>query len=72
MQNYDHAIEKAKQLAQTPTGKQLSDILHQMGGCDLDGALASASSGDYSKLQRELSRLLENPQARKLLESLEW
>lgn len=72
MQNYDHAIEKAKRLAQTPTGRQLNDILRQMGGSDLECALASASSGDYSKLQHELSRLLENPQARKLLESLEW
>lgn len=72
MHNYDHAIEKARNLAQTPKGRQLNDLLRQMGGSDLESALASAASGDYSALQQALSRLLENPQARKLLETMEW
>lgn len=72
MHNYDHAIEKARQLAQTSTGRQLNELMRQLGGNDLESALASAASGDYGKLEKELQRLLKNPQARKLLESMEW
>lgn len=72
MQNYDHAIEKARRLAQTPAGQQLNNLLRQMGGSNLESALASAASGDYSKLQQVLPKLLSNPQARKLLEEMGW
>lgn len=72
MQNYDHAIEKARHLAQTPEGKQLIEALRQMGGSDLEHAVGSAASGDFSKVQQQLTQLLQDPQARKLLESMEW
>lgn len=72
MQNYDHAIRKARQLAQTEKGKQLLEALKQMGGNDLETALENAAAGDFSSIQQELSVLLSNPQARKLLEQLEW
>lgn len=72
MRNFDHAIEKARQLAQTPEGKQLIDSLRQFGGSELDDAVESAASGDFSQVQRELTRLLQDPQARKLLEAMEW
>lgn len=72
MQNYDHAIRKARQLAQTEKGKQLLEALKQMGGNDLETALEAAAAGDFSSIQQELSVLLSNPQARKLLEQLEW
>lgn len=72
MQNYDHAIRKARQLAQTEKGKQLLEALKQMGGNDLENALETAAAGDFSSIQQELSVLLSNPQARKLLEQLEW
>lgn len=72
MQNYDHAIRKARQLAQTEKGKQLMEALKQMGGNDLETALENAAAGDFSSIQQELSVLLSNPQARKLLEQLEW
>lgn len=72
MQNYDHAIRKARQLAQTEKGKQLLEALKQMGGNDLETALETAAAGDFSSIQQELSVLLSNPQARKLLEQLEW
>lgn len=72
MHDYDHAIEKARHLAQTPEGQKLIETLRQMGGSDFENAVGSAASGDFSQVQQQLTRLLQDPQARKLLESMEW
>lgn len=72
MHNYDQAIEKARHLAQTPEGQKLIETLRQLGGSDFENAVGSAASGDFSQVQHQLTRLLQDPQARKLLESMEW
>ena len=69
MHSYDDAMKKARQLAQTPEGQQLIGLLQQTGGGDLEHAVAS---GDMTQLRQTLSSLMKNPDARKLLEKMEW
>ena len=70
MQNYDHAVQKAKQLAGTPEGQKLLAMLQQMDSKELNHAMEKAAAGDFSSVQQTLSILMENPEAKKLLDSL--
>ena len=72
MHKNDQAIRKAMQLAQTEEGQKLVTILKQIGGTDLTHAAEKAAAGDYSQIQQTISRLMENPEARKLLEQMGW
>ena len=69
---HQDAMEKAKRLAQTQEGQQLIALLQQMGGKDLEQAVDAAATGNYSQIQQTLSLLMQNPEARKLLEKMEW
>lgn len=70
MSGFDSAIEQARQLANTPEGKQLAQLLQQSGGNDLQHALDQAAAGDPRQIKTLLTALLKNPQALKLLEKL--
>ncbi len=72
MQNRDDAIQKAKHLAQTPEGQQLMEFLQKNAGNNLENALESAASGNFSQIQDILSQLVKNPEAQKLLKRMEW
>ena len=72
MQSYDDAIQKAKKLAQTPEGQQLIELLKQTGGADMEKALDCAASGNFSQIQNILSLLINNPDAKRLLDKMEW
>lgn len=58
------------QLAQSRAGRQLIALLQQSGGDALKTAVAAAAAGDYGQAQTILTSLLENPEAKKLLEQL--
>lgn len=69
MHDYENAVQKAKQLAGTADGQKLIAMLQQMNREELNHAMEKAAAGDFSSVQQTLSRLMENPEARKLLEN---
>lgn len=70
MSDFDHALQEARKLAQTPEGKQLAALLQQLGGHNLQQSIDAAAAGDYRQAQQAISALMQNPQARQLLEKL--
>lgn len=70
MSDFDHAIQEAKKLSMTPEGKQLAALLQQLGGQDLQQAMNDAAAGDFRQAQQALNTLMQNPQARQILEKL--
>ncbi len=70
MNDFEKTIPQARKLAQSPQGQQLAALLQQLGGPDLHQALQRASAGDFSQAKQAISALMENPQARQLLEQL--
>ena len=70
MSDFDHAMEEARRLAGTPEGKQLAAQLQQLGGYNMQQALEAAAAGDMRQAKQAVSMLMQDPQARKLLELL--
>lgn len=70
MQSNNHAIHEAMRLAQTEAGKQLVEFLRRGDPQQLQTVLSQASRGDLAQAQKSLSQLLQDPQARQLLEQL--
>lgn len=66
----DFSIQQAMQLAQTTAGQQLIALLQASGGADFQSAMQQAAAGDYTKAKDMISRILTDPEARKLLEQL--
>ena len=70
MSDFERALKDAKRLAGTAQGQQLAALLQQLGGTDLHQAINRAASGDFAAAQAALTKLMENPQARKILQQL--
>lgn len=71
MQNRnDDAMVEAMRLAQSPAGQQLLQLLQKTGGDKLQQAMARAAAGDYAQAKETISRLMEDPEARRLLSQL--
>lgn len=70
MLNDQDAIREAMRLAQTPAGRQLLQMLQSSNDPQLQNAMASAASGDYSAAKQALSAILSNPEAQKLLRQM--
>ena len=70
MHDYENAVQKAKQLAGTTDGQKLIAILQQMNKEEWNQAMEKAAAGDFSSVQQTLSRLMENPDAKNLFDSL--
>lgn len=66
----DFSIQQAMQIAQTPAGQQLIALLRSTGGSSFNDALSKAAAGDYSQAKDMITAMLQNPEARKLLEQL--
>lgn len=64
-------IKQLMMLAQSPAGQQLLQLLQKQGGAELQEAIQKASGGDYRQAKAALSHLLNTPEARRLLKSLE-
>lgn len=67
-ENFD--ISKAKKLAATPEGQQLLSTLRSTNGNDLQIAIAKATLGDYTHIQKILENMANNPDAKKLIDAL--
>lgn len=70
MSDLEQTIQEAKKIARSPEGKNLASRLQQMGGTSLQDALRSAAAGDPTDAKHLLTQLLQDPQARQLLEQL--
>lgn len=70
MSDFDRAIQEARRLAETPEGKQLASLLSRLGGGDLQQSISKAAAGDFSQAQQAISALMQDSEARKLLEKL--
>lgn len=57
-------------MAQSPAGQQLLCLLQQKGGAELQQAMTKASAGDYEQAKQMLSSLLQDPDAKKLMDTL--
>jgi len=60
------SMEDAMKLARSPEARQLFDLLQAKNPT----AVSEAASGDYQKLQQNLSSLLADPEIRALLKQL--
>ena len=63
-------MQEARRIAATPAGQELIRLLQKQGGNDLKQAMERAAAGDYSSAQKTLSALLNDPEAKKLLNKL--
>lgn len=70
MSDFNHAIQEARKLANTPEGKQLAALLQQLGGHSMQQAMDAAATGDLTQARQAISALMQNPEARQLLEKL--
>ena len=71
MEKFDPAsIQEALRLANTPEGRQLIQLLRQSDGENMQKAMNSAASGDYDSAKKQLSKMLNTPEAKKLMEQL--
>lgn len=68
--SHNFSVQDAMRLAATPAGQQLIALLRQQGGGELQKAMDSAQSGDYTQIKRALEGMMKNPQAQKLLKQL--
>lgn len=70
MQYNEQAVQRAMQMAQSQQGKQLLNLLQANHADTLNQAMTQASHGDYTQAQQILSKLLQDPEAKKLLSQL--
>lgn len=70
MADLEQALEEAKRIAQTPEGKQLAQLLQQLGGADLQQSMDAAAAGDLQQARQVIRALMKDPQARQILNKL--
>lgn len=63
-------MEKAMQLAQTDTAKQLLSLLQSQSGAQLNDAMSQAAAGNFGQAKQILQQLMENDRAKQLLQQL--
>ena len=70
MEHNDQTIQEALRLAATPAGQQLISLLQKNNAGQLQKAMDQAATGDLSQTKQILSALLQDPQAKKLMDEL--
>ena len=70
MSDFERAIQEAKKISGTLEGKQLAALLQQLGGCNMQQAMDQAAAGDFRQASQLIRQLMQNPDARSLLEKL--
>ena len=64
-------MQKAMKLAQTDAAKQLLSMLQAQSGPQLQEAMAQAAAGNLGQAKDILQQLIQNDQARQLLQKLQ-
>lgn len=70
MSDFEHAMQEAQKLAGTMEGKQLAALLQQLGGYDMHQAMEQAAAGDFRQAKQAIMQLMQNPEAKALLNKL--
>lgn len=70
MEQSKQAMEMAKKLAQSDTGKQLYELLQKNQGQQLNTVMEQAAAGDFEQVKKAMRSFMKDPQARALLEKL--
>lgn len=70
MQPNEQDLQRARALAQTDTARRLMQLLQRSDPARLQKILQSAQQGDLHSARRELSGLMEDPQAKQLFREL--
>ena len=73
MQNrsdHPNPMQEARKIASTPAGQQLMQYLRKSGGEELKQALSNAAAGNYDQAKQTIQALLNDPEAKKLLDQL--
>lgn len=70
MSDFDHAMDEARKMAQTPQGKHLASMLQQLGGTSVRQAMDAAAAGDMIQAKQLLTQLMQDPQMQQILEQL--
>lgn len=70
MQNESPSMQDILRMAQSPAGQQLIRLLQQNGGQNLQQAMDKAAQGDYTQARALLSSMMQDPQARNLMDQL--
>ena len=66
----NESIQQAMKLAQSSAGQQLIKLLQLQGGQELRTAIEQAAAGNYANAEKTISALMQNPEAKKLLEQM--
>lgn len=66
----DFSVRQAQQLAKTPAGQQLYQLLQKEDTGQIQQAMDAAAKGDYSQAGKALQSLLASPEAQKLIRQL--
>ena len=64
------SVQEAMRLAKSDAGKQLIALLQQQNGAQIQNAMEQANSGNLEQAKQTLGNILDNPQARALLQQL--
>ena len=67
---HEDARKQAMAFAQSESGRQLLAALQRSHGSQLQTAMAQASQGNYDAVRKTLNTLMQDPETRKLLESM--
>ena len=70
MSNNPISMEDLKNLAYSPAGQQLMQLLQTSDPNAMQNAMQKASSGDLKGAKEAISALVNNPQVQKLLEQM--
>ena len=63
-------MQEVLRMAAIPAGQQLIALLRQKSGDTFQSAMSSAAAGDYTQAKQAIEKMMEDPQAKKLLEQL--
>ncbi len=66
----DFSMRNAMELANSPAGQQLLNLLKNADSAALKNAMNEAASGNYEKVKQSLTPFLENPETQALLRQL--
>ena len=66
----DFSLRQAQQLANTPEGKKLLELMQQQDTGQMEQAMKLASAGNYKDAGKVLQSLLASPEAQKLMQQL--
>ena len=69
-QNHDFSLQKAMQLAQSDTGKELLSLLQSTESEKLNAAMEQAAAGDMAQVKKTVQELMASGQVQQLVRKM--